>query len=232
MRIAKGLAAFRIFVGLVWLGNALAKVVNQSSYDLGVVSFGLISRDTARGLLESYTGPESNAITPLKSLYRDLVLANWGFFQWLLTAAELVVLPLFGGGIAGTALGFDEVTLHAPLAAAALAYGAVLVRLDRGDFQRLAEAQQRLAAERGLGSVVEADGHDLQPLDVRAERDARRARLDRLELRLVVRETLGEERDAAPPEQKAAAGFERAQVLRNVLARVNAPVERQRLDRA
>ena len=91
MRIAKGLAAFRIFVGLVWLGNALAKVVNQGSYDLGVVSFSLINRDTARGLLESYTGPESNAIAPLKSIYTDLVLANWGFFQWLLTAAELVV---------------------------------------------------------------------------------------------------------------------------------------------
>jgi hypothetical protein len=91
LRIAKGLAAFRIFVGLVWLGNALAKVVGQSSLDLGVISFSLISRDTARGLLETYTGPESNAIAPLKSVYTDLVLANWGFFQWLLTAAELAV---------------------------------------------------------------------------------------------------------------------------------------------
>jgi uncharacterized membrane protein YphA (DoxX/SURF4 family) len=91
MRIAKGLAAFRIFVGLLWLGNALAKVVNQSSYDLGVVPFSLISRTTARDLLETYTGPESNAIAPLKSIYTDLVLANWGFFQWLLTAAELAV---------------------------------------------------------------------------------------------------------------------------------------------
>jgi uncharacterized membrane protein YphA (DoxX/SURF4 family) len=91
MRIAKGLAAFRVFVGLVWLGNALAKVFNQGSFDLGVVSFSLISRDTARGLLESYTGPESNAIAPLKTVYSDLVLANWGFFQWLLTAAELAI---------------------------------------------------------------------------------------------------------------------------------------------
>jgi hypothetical protein len=91
MRIAKGLAAFRIFVGLLWLGNALAKVVNQSSYDLGAISFSLISRTTARDLLETYTGPESNAIAPLKSIYTDLVLANWGFFQWLLTAAELAV---------------------------------------------------------------------------------------------------------------------------------------------
>ena len=100
MRIAKGLAAFRIFVGVVWLGNALAKVVNQGSFDLGVVSFGLISRDTARGLLESYTGPESNAIAPLKSVYRDLVLANWGFSQWLLTTAELVVAVSLVVGIA------------------------------------------------------------------------------------------------------------------------------------
>jgi hypothetical protein len=100
MRIAKGLAAFRIFVGLVWLGNALAKVVNKGSYDLGVVSFSLISRDTARGLLETYTGPQSNAIAPLKSVYRDLVLANWGFFQWLLTAAELVVAVSLVVGIA------------------------------------------------------------------------------------------------------------------------------------
>jgi uncharacterized membrane protein YphA (DoxX/SURF4 family) len=91
MRIARGLAAFRVFVGLVWLGNALAKVFNQGSYDLGVVSFSLISRDTARGLLESYTGPESNAIAPLKSVYSDLVLANWGFFQWFLTGAELAI---------------------------------------------------------------------------------------------------------------------------------------------
>jgi uncharacterized membrane protein YphA (DoxX/SURF4 family) len=91
MRIARGLAAFRIFVGVVWLSNALAKVFNQGSFDLGVVSFGLISRDTARGLLETYTGPDSNAIAPLKSLYTDLVLANWGVFQWLLTAAELAI---------------------------------------------------------------------------------------------------------------------------------------------
>jgi thiosulfate dehydrogenase (quinone) large subunit len=91
MRIAKGLAAFRIFVGLVWLGNGLAKVFNHQNFDLGVVSFSLISRDTARGLLESYTGPKSHAIAPLKSVYRDLVLANWGVFQWLLTMAELVV---------------------------------------------------------------------------------------------------------------------------------------------
>jgi len=125
MRIAKGLAAFRIFVGLVWLGNALAKVVNQGSYDLGVVSFSLISRGTARGLLESYSGPESHAIAPLKTVYRDLVLANWGFFQWLLTTAELVVAVSLVVGIASR-LG--------PLLALALIFPLWIMVIDNGRY--------------------------------------------------------------------------------------------------
>jgi uncharacterized membrane protein YphA (DoxX/SURF4 family) len=125
MRIAKGLAAFRIFVGLVWLGNALAKVVNQGSFDLGVVSFGLISRDTARGLLESYTGPESNAIAPLKSVYRDLVLANWGFSQWLLTAAELTI---------GITLVLGIASRLGPLLALALIFPLWIMVIDNGRY--------------------------------------------------------------------------------------------------
>jgi len=125
MRIAKGLAAFRVFVGLVWLGNALAKVVNKGSFDLGVVSFSLISRDTARGLLETYTGPESHAIAPLKSVYRDLVLANWGFFQWLLTTAELVVAVSLVVGIASR-LG--------PLLALALIFPLWIMVIDNGRY--------------------------------------------------------------------------------------------------
>jgi hypothetical protein len=125
MRIAKGLAAFRIFVGLVWLGNALAKVVNQGSFDLGVASFSLISRDTARGLLESYSGPESHAIAPLKTVYRELVLANWGFFQWFLTAAELVVAVSLVVGIASR-LG--------PLLALALIFPLWIMVIDNGRY--------------------------------------------------------------------------------------------------
>jgi uncharacterized membrane protein YphA (DoxX/SURF4 family) len=125
MRIAKGLAAFRVFVGTVWLGNALAKVVNQGSFDLGVVSFGLISRNTARGLLESYTGPESNAIAPLKSIYRELVLANWGFFQWLLTAAELTI---------GITLVLGIASRLGPLLALALIFPLWVMVIDNGRY--------------------------------------------------------------------------------------------------
>ncbi len=47
----------------------------------------------------------------------------------VLAIAELVVLPLLGGGLFGTALGFDEIPLHVPLALASLAYALVLVRV-------------------------------------------------------------------------------------------------------
>jgi uncharacterized membrane protein YphA (DoxX/SURF4 family) len=87
---ARGLAAVRIFVGVVWLANGLAKLVGKTTYDLGVVSFGLIGRDTAKSLLTTYSGDKSNAPGIMKSLYADLVLPNWDFFQWLLTAGELV----------------------------------------------------------------------------------------------------------------------------------------------
>jgi uncharacterized membrane protein YphA (DoxX/SURF4 family) len=115
LRAAKGLAAVRIFVGLVWLANALAKVFNHGSFDLGPVSFSLISRDTARGLLESYSGPRSNAIAPLKTLYRDLVLANWELFQWVLTVAELAVAASLVLGIASRLGPLLALALIAPL---------------------------------------------------------------------------------------------------------------------
>ena len=125
MRIAKGLAAFRIFVGLVWLANALAKVFNHQNFDLGVVSFSLISRDTARGLLESYTGPKSHAVAPLKSVYRDLVLANWDVFQWLLTSAELVV---------GVSLVIGIASRLGPLLALALILPLWVMNFDNGRY--------------------------------------------------------------------------------------------------
>jgi uncharacterized membrane protein YphA (DoxX/SURF4 family) len=87
---ARGLAAIRIFVGIVWLANGMAKLIGKTTYDLGVASFGLIGRDTAKSLLTTYSGDKSHALGLLKSFYGDLILPNWGFFQWLLTAGELV----------------------------------------------------------------------------------------------------------------------------------------------
>ena len=45
--VAKGLAAFRIFMGVIFGANGLAKVLDKGAYDFKVVSFGLIDRGTA-----------------------------------------------------------------------------------------------------------------------------------------------------------------------------------------
>jgi uncharacterized membrane protein YphA (DoxX/SURF4 family) len=91
MSIAKGLAAFRIFMGLLFGLNGIAKVINKGAYDLGIASFGLINRDIARGLLTAYAGPKSHAIAPLKWFYNNLVLDHWAPWSVFLTVAELAI---------------------------------------------------------------------------------------------------------------------------------------------
>jgi len=58
-------------------------------------------------------------------VYRDLVLANWGFFQWLLTTAELVVAVSLVVGIASR-LG--------PLLALALIFPLWIMVIDNGRY--------------------------------------------------------------------------------------------------
>ncbi|MBA2474160.1 MAG: DoxX family membrane protein [Pseudonocardiales bacterium] len=82
-------AALRIFIGLVWLSNALAKVVDVAVVDWGFFSFNLITRGVAQGLATDAAA--KSQIAPLTSFYRDVVLPNWGFFGIVLTLAELAV---------------------------------------------------------------------------------------------------------------------------------------------
>jgi len=98
--VAKGLAAFRIFMGLLFGLNGLAKLIEKGAYDFGVVSFGLISKGTARGLLAAYAGPRSHAVAPLKWFYNEVVLAHWTPWSVFLTAAELVIGVCLVVGIA------------------------------------------------------------------------------------------------------------------------------------
>ncbi|HEY6425018.1 MAG TPA: DoxX family membrane protein [Pseudonocardiaceae bacterium] len=86
---AQGFAALRIFIGLVWLSNALAKVTGVGVVDWGFFSFNLITRDVARGLATD--AASKTQIAPLGAFYRDVVLPNWGSFGTLLTVAELAV---------------------------------------------------------------------------------------------------------------------------------------------
>jgi uncharacterized membrane protein YphA (DoxX/SURF4 family) len=90
-----GFAALRIFFGAVFLSNGLAKVLGRSNFDWGFISFTLVDRSSARSIL---IGGAPHTFQPLRWIYQDLVLANWGFFQWFLTAAELAtgVSLIFG----------------------------------------------------------------------------------------------------------------------------------------
>lgn len=92
-----GLAALRIFSGAIWLSNGLAKVFfnPDSNFDWGFVKFNLINRNAARSILQHAS---DHTFQPLRWLYQDVVLANWGFFQWFLTVAEVAagVSLLFG----------------------------------------------------------------------------------------------------------------------------------------
>jgi uncharacterized membrane protein YphA (DoxX/SURF4 family) len=121
MRIARGLAAFRIFMGLMFGLNGIAKVINKGAYDLGIASFGLINRDIARGLLTAYAGPKSHAIAPLKWFYNNLVLDHWAPWSVFLTVAELAI---------GISLCFGIASRLGPLIALALIFPLQIMVVD------------------------------------------------------------------------------------------------------
>lgn len=70
--------ALRIFTGLVFLTNALAKVFEKGSFDLGFFSFTLISKSSAKNILTD--AAEKTWIRPLGAFYQHLVLPGWGFW--------------------------------------------------------------------------------------------------------------------------------------------------------
>ncbi len=111
--LARGFAALRIFFGLIYLSNTLAKVFGFSVVEFGPFGFSLIDRPGARGILEG--AAKDTWITPLGAMYEDLVLANWGFFQWFLTVAELGVAAGLLFGIASRAAALGGLLLITPV---------------------------------------------------------------------------------------------------------------------
>lgn len=79
----------RIFTGLVWLSNGLAKLIGRTTYDLGFFSFNLIDKGTARGILTD--AARRTGIRPLGAFYQHAVLPHWGIWSVFLTVAELAV---------------------------------------------------------------------------------------------------------------------------------------------
>jgi len=115
-RLARGLAALRIFFGAIFLLNGLAKVFGWSRIKIGPYVANLIDREAVGFILDfevnqNPAGGEPGTLLPgLPALVNDLILANVELFSWLVTVFEvavglLLVLGLASRGAAAVALG-------------------------------------------------------------------------------------------------------------------------------
>ncbi len=95
---ARGMAVIRIFFGIILFANGLAKIEpSLARIDLGPYHANLITRDGARGILNFEINerriregaPQGTQVPGLKPFVNDVVLANWGVFQWLVVLVEL-----------------------------------------------------------------------------------------------------------------------------------------------
>jgi uncharacterized membrane protein YphA (DoxX/SURF4 family) len=115
----RGMAVLRVFFGVILLANGLAKLdPDLGRIDVGAYHANLITRDGARGILNFEINqrqiregaPRGTQVPYLRSFVNDIVLANWGLFQWVVVAVEVVggallVLGLATRGAALVALG-------------------------------------------------------------------------------------------------------------------------------
>jgi uncharacterized membrane protein YphA (DoxX/SURF4 family) len=95
---ARGMAVVRIFFGIILLANGLAKLEPAlGRIDIGPYHANLITREGARGILNFEINerriregaPQGTQVPGLKPFVNDVVLANWGFFQWLVVLVEV-----------------------------------------------------------------------------------------------------------------------------------------------
>ncbi|MDD7941034.1 DoxX family membrane protein [Actinomycetospora lutea] len=87
--MAGAFAALRIFMGLVFLSNGLAKVTDVGNYDWGFISFNLITSPTAQAIAGGAAA--QTYITPLGAFFQGVVLPSWGFWGPFLTLVEVLI---------------------------------------------------------------------------------------------------------------------------------------------
>ncbi len=98
-RLAQGMAAIRILFGLTFLLNGLAKLFEFHEVRIGPYVANLIDKGDARFILDVEVNNNAQHHLPLlQRITNDVLLPNWGWVQWLLTATEIVagLLLLFG----------------------------------------------------------------------------------------------------------------------------------------
>lgn len=91
-RLGEGMAALRIYVGLVLFSNGLSKLFGFRDIEIGPYKSFLINREEARNILDfevNQRGGDGTDVPLLKTLVNDVMLPGWDGFQWLVTALEL-----------------------------------------------------------------------------------------------------------------------------------------------
>jgi uncharacterized membrane protein YphA (DoxX/SURF4 family) len=116
---AKGMAVIRIFFGIILVANGLAKLEpSLGRIDIGPYHANLVTREGARGILNFEVNerriregaPQGTQVPGLKPLVNEVVLANWGFVQWVVVLIEvgfggLLLIGLASRGAAFVCLG-------------------------------------------------------------------------------------------------------------------------------
>lgn len=119
MLFARGTAVLRIFFGLIIFANGLAKLEPAlGRIDLGPYHANLITREGARNILNfevnerqiRRNAAKGTQVPGLRTLVNGVILANWGFFQWVVVVIEvgaglLLMLGLASRGAALVDLG-------------------------------------------------------------------------------------------------------------------------------
>ena len=96
--LGKGLAVLRIFFGVIFFANGLAKLFAFRTVEVGPYRSFLINREETRGILEKEVARNDLPLIP--GLVNDVLLPNYGWLQWVATFVELGVGALLILGLA------------------------------------------------------------------------------------------------------------------------------------
>lgn len=117
--LGRGLAALRIFAGIIMFANGWAKLTGDRNIDVGWYRGFLIVRDEARSILQfevNERGGTGTRVPYLKDIVNDHLLPNWDTYQWVVTWTELVVGVLLIVGLASRGAGLAALLFHGFLA--------------------------------------------------------------------------------------------------------------------
>jgi len=108
--LGRGLAALRIFAGVILFANGLAKLTGERNIDIGWYRGFLIVRNEARSILQfevNERGETGTRVPFLKDFVNNHLLPNWDVYEWVVTFTELGLglLLIVGLMSRGAALG-------------------------------------------------------------------------------------------------------------------------------